>query len=495
MRTKILFMALILLGRQHLFAQNNNKITGPLGEYHIAGGYSFTDTLGIDSTIMQYEFRFGEMAMPDQAIDNGMDFIPELDSCIAWNANRVVAILQPPTEQGTYNQPADTALYAPYPQSNGPGMIQGGQRFSRLSQLYGGFCGVILDDWAGDTSITRQVRDAVQGKYVDDEGVVHSESYATTPNNKLYCVVYSTDSVPGSSQVLDGVQYYNVPTQMCCLDKLDSDITNLRANYPGKEVQIGIYLKNSGVGWLPAASVQYWLAHALDRYDAGDINGVTLFAGVFLIKENIPLSIWNGFALPHWLDSLYYPYLGAGQGNLYDCTTGLALTDGFVRVYCKGRVSGDTLFRSRQKTDANGQYHFGVWAGNRNTDSTFYWLIAEKTGYVNDTVGFWVKRGDTTSIPFLSLCPSTYTDTVGAENILLYPNPTRGAFTLLTQNYEPVGGEVEIYNMLGQKVYSALRSRDWLPIDLSRQASGVYLVVVRASPHGFNTKQLLVVQH
>lgn len=495
MRKKLLFIALILLGNRYLFAQNNNKITGPLGEYHIAAGYSYTDTFGIDSTVMQYEFRFGEMAMPDQAVDNGMDFMPELDSCISWNANRVVAILQPPTEQGTYNQPADTALYAPFPQHNGPGMIQGGQRFSRLSQLYGGFCGVILDDWSGDTSITRQVRDAVEGKYVDDQGVVHSESVATTPYNKLYCVVYKTDSVPGASQVLDGVQYYHVPTQLCCYESLDSDITSLRANYPGKEIQVGIYLKNSGVGWLPADGVHYWLSHALDRYDNGDINGVTLFAGVFLVKQNIPLNIWNGFNLPHWLDSLYYPYLGAGQGNLYDCTTGLPLANGFVRVYCKGRVSGDTMFRSRQMTDANGQYHFGVWAGNRNTDSTYYWLIAEKPGYVSDTVGFWIKRGDTTYIPATFLCPTTYDDSVGAENILIYPNPTRGQFTLYTLRQEPVGGEVEVYNMLGQKVYSAFRGRDWVPVDISNQASGVYVVVVRGGPKGFNTKQLLVLQH
>jgi Secretion system C-terminal sorting domain len=478
-KRKLLFAGLVVLLHLQVWSQNNRKVTGPLGEYHIAAGYSYTDTL----------------AMPDQAIDNGMDFIPELDSCIAWNANRVVAILQPPTEQGVYNQPADTALYAPYPQHNGPGMIQGAQRFSRLSQLYGGFCGVILDDWAGDTSITRQVRDAVRGKYVDDAGVVHSESVATTPENKLYCVVYHTDSIPGALQVLDGVEFYNVNYQNCCLGRFDSDITTLRANYPGKEIQLGIYLKNSGVGWLQPDGVHYWLAHGLDRYDDGDINGVTLFAGVFLVKDNIPLSIWNGFDLPHWLDSLYYPYLGAGEGNLYDCTTGKPLTDGFVRVYCKGRVSGDTLFRSRQKSDANGQYHFGLWAGNRNTDSTFYWLIAEKPGYVTDTVGFWIKRGDTTFVPTVSLCPTVYSDSVGMETILLFPNPTRGIFTVLTQYGEPVGGQIEIYNMLGQKVYSAFRGYAWQPIDISSQANGVYLVVVRNQQKGFNTKQMLVLQH
>ena len=169
--------------------------------------------------------------------------MPEIDSCISWNANRVVGIIQPPHEGGVYNQPSDTALYAPYPQSNGPGMIQGGQRFSRLSQLYGGFCGVILDDWTGDTSITRQVRDAVQGKYVDANGNVHSECTATTPNNKLYGVVYSTDANPAALSCIDGVQYYNLPNQNCCYANFDNDVTTLRANYPNKEIQIAFTLK------------------------------------------------------------------------------------------------------------------------------------------------------------------------------------------------------------------------------------------------------------
>ena len=495
MRTKILLVALAVLCCLFLGAQVNNRITGPLGVYHIAAGYSYSDSTGSDSVIMQTLFRFGELAIPNQAIDNGMDFIPEIDSCISWNANRVVAIIQPPNEHGVYNQPADTSLLAPYLQLNGPGMIQGGQRFSRLSEQYGGFCGVILDDWTGDLDITRQVRDAVQGKYVDEQGNVHSESVAHTPNNKLYCVVYGTDSIPSASQVIDGVEFYNVNYQNCCLSRFDSDIDTLRANYPGKEIQLGIYLQNSGVGWLQPEGVHYWLAHGLNRYDDGDLNGVTIFAGVFLIKERIPLNIWNGFNLPHWLDSLYFPYLGAGEGKLYDCNTGSVLTDGFVRVYCKGRVSGDTLFRSRQKTDATGQYHFGLWAGNRNTDSTLYWLIAEKKGYINDTVGFWIRRGDTTAIPPLMLCPEPDTMAGKPEKVELYPNPTSGKVMVLTDAGEQVGGELEVYNMLGKKVYATPRDHHHLHVNLSSLESGVYLVVIRTGTQGFNTKQLLVVQH
>ncbi|MGZ2839674.1 hypothetical protein, partial [Pseudomonas aeruginosa] len=88
----------------------------------------------------------------------------------------------------------------------------------------------------------------------------------------------------------------------------------------------------------------------------------------------------------------YFPYLGMAQGRVYDCHTGNALTEAFVTVYTAGRLTGDTMMRSRQKTDAGGSFYCGLWAGNRNTDSIYHWLIAEKEGYQSDTVGFWVRR-------------------------------------------------------------------------------------------------------
>ena len=496
MRVKIYFIAIAILVGHMLFAQSSNKITGPLGIYHIAAGHCYNDSTDNDSTIIQYQFRFGELAMPNQLLDNGFNFQAELDSCTQWNANRVLGIIQPPTEHGVYNQPLDTALYTPYAQLNGPGMIQGGQRFSKLSQLYGGYSGVILDDWNGDTSITRQVRDAVQGKYVDETGSVHSECVATTPYNKLYCVIYGTGADPAALPVIDGVSYWYYRGQNCCYTNLDADITQLRAGYPKKEIMIGIYLKNTYLGWTDPASVQYMLAHAIDRYDDGDINGITLFAGLYLLKDQMPLNEWNAFALPRWLDSLYYPYLGAGEGLIRDCTTGNTLTGASVHVFCKGRASGDTLMRSSQKTDASGRYDFGLWAGNRTTDSTYYGLIAEKSGYITDTVGFWIKRNDTTYIPGISLCPAPDSDGSGSQfNMLVFPNPTHGKFVIKAEEIEAIGGELEVYNMLGEKVYSTTQCHPYLHVDLSGQPDGVYLVLIRTANHKNIQKRLLVVQH
>jgi len=338
----------------------------------------------------------------------------------------------------------------------------------------------MLDDWNGDTSITRQVRDALQGKSVDASGNVNTNSEATTPYNKLYVVLYDTIANPSALPVIDGLSYWYVNSQNCCYANLDSDINRLRINYPGKEIMAGIYVRNTHLGWTDPVGVQYMLQHSLDRYDNGDINGILIFAGSELVKTYIPLSDWNAFQLPLWLDSLYFPYLGQGQGAIMDCNTRTTLSDVFISVYCKGRVSGDTLLRSRQKTDVNGHYQFGLWAGNRNTDSTYYWFIAEGKGYINDTVGFWIRRGDTTGIPNLSLCPGIGTGisrlNETKDKLLAFPNPTNGNFTLQWQAEETTNARLDIYNVQGQVVYSASSIAELSSVDLSAQPEGIYLL-------------------
>jgi hypothetical protein len=481
-----------------LKAQGPDKITGPLGVYHVSPGYSYKDTNSIDSVPMEQVLRFGEMAIPDQAVDYGMNFIPQLDSCQQWNANRIFGIIQPPTEDGVYNRPDDTVMLAPYDQIKGPGMIQGGRRFSQLSQQYSGFCGVILDDWNQDTAITHKVYDAVKGKPVDAEGNVIGNCTATTPYNKLYCVIYYTNPNASAMPYVDGLSYWYWAYQNCCYTNFDSDITALRQNWPAKEILMGIYIKDSYLGWTTPESVQYLLAHSIDRYDNGDINGVIIFRGPLLASDFITLEQWKQYNLPPLLDSLYYPYLGAGQGKINDCNTGKPITDAFVNVFCKGRVSGDTMMRSRRKTDNNGEYQFGLWAGNRNTDSTYYWLIAERPGYITDTVGFWIKRNSTVTIPPpISLCPQTLTNNNGnstPNNMFLFPNPTNGIFTVKEAPDAPTG-ELQVYNMRGQKLYETTQACSCTPINLSSQPDGTYLVIIKTGATKITQKRLLLIQH
>ena len=75
----------------------------------------------------------------------------------------------------------------------------------------------------------------------------------------------------------------------------------------------------------------------------------------------------------------------------------------------------------------------------------------------------------------------------GPDNITLYPNPNNGQFTVSIKNYarpnESLGRElgitnsVEIYNMLGQKVYSQFNNQTPIfNINITSQPNGIYLI-------------------
>ena len=471
-KTLFLFSALCV---SHLWAQQISRITGPLGVYDMTLGYCDKDSTGLDSIPIQSAFKFGEPAITNQAFYNNISFQTAIDSAMAWHPNKIFGIIQPPHEHGVPNQTGDTSVLSPYAIYPGPGMIQGGQRFSRLSQQYGGFCGAILDDWTGDTTLTRLIHDALHGHHVNPDGSVDSRSPATTPDNKLYCVIYSADAVPSALPLMDGV-VFSIASQNCCYLDMDSDISRVRANFPNKDVIIAIFLDNSAIGgWADSSGVHYLLSHTLNRYDDGDINGITIFAAYYLLKDNIQLDHWNGFALPHWLDSLYYPYLGEGMGKVYDCNSGNTLSGASVRVFCKGRLTGDTLMRSYQRSDSHGQYQCGLWAGNRNTDSTYYYLIAEKSGYITDTLGFWIKRQDTTQIPDVFLCPGI---NGSKDNIIIYPNPTTGKCHIIISDKNPNPTSILVYDKLGRRIIQSATDNGFGEIDMTGWSQGIYFVKV-----------------
>ena len=453
-------------------AQSNKKVVGFLGIYHTAKGFTYKDSLGIDSITIQQQFQFGELNIPSQLIDNGFLFNEDIDSSISWHPNKILGMIQPPSEGGKINQPLDTALYNPFDISFKPGMVQAAQRFSRLSKMYGPVCGVIMDDWDIDTFTTHQVRDAVQGKFIDSNGKVDYLSEAKTPHNKLYAVIYYPWIDPIGLPFIDGVSYWLVDSQNCCYKSLEKDIDAIRLNIPHKDIQLGIYLKNSHLGWTNDSSVRYLLQHAINSYDDGLINGITLFAGPYLNKQNISLPQWNLFALPRLLDSIYYPYLSEATGQLIDCNTNLAMQNINVEIYSRGKLSGDVLLRSRQNTDSLGKYSCGLWTGNRNTDSTYYWVVAAHEGYTTDSIGFWMKRNKTTTIPYLNLCPNSFKNS--KDNITLFPNPVE---SILNINVHPHRiGTIEILDLIGQTLYTQNLSLTLSEINITSLKAGYYFI-------------------
>ncbi len=129
--------------------------------------------------------------------------------------------------------------------------------------------------------------------------------------------------------------------------------------------------------------------------------------------------------------------------------------------------------------------------------------VQSENGVASDNTGTYVYTastiGDTTFcgpdtlldlgggfIPFLGRWQNCATN-AGANPMLssnhpsslLYPNPNNGKFTIKVKNEESVAkSAIEIYNVLGERVYSSLFQTSKVTlneINLSSQTSGMYL--------------------
>ncbi len=85
----------------------------------------------------------------------------------------------------------------------------------------------------------------------------------------------------------------------------------------------------------------------------------------------------------------------------------------------------------------------------------------------------------------------------GQGQVLIYPNPNNGEFTISLTHPEQVSGAqtIEIYNVLGEKVYSQLSTfKSQLSIDLTNKPEGVYLYRVIANNGNILGEGKLVIQ-
>ena len=72
--------------------------------------------------------------------------------------------------------------------------------------------------------------------------------------------------------------------------------------------------------------------------------------------------------------------------------------------------------------------------------------------------------------------------------ISIFPNPSSGRFQLTTNNMQSANGELEIYNMLGEKVYSNPNILQQNEINLSNFSKGIYFVKYNDGTKKYNQK-------
>lgn len=405
----LVMIALAALVVQGAGQEYPEKIGGFIGPYHPFDGHVYAGESVPESTALHDAFNFGTYGRITHG-EYGYNFPLFIhNSCEVWNINLMYGICRPPSESGVINNPADSSIFNPtvWP----PGMIQGAHRFSELAKIYPQVDGMIIDDFYHNypTQLTADqlldIRDALKGKFVDSTGTVHHDTPAATPRLKLYICMYEREINQHPDSVLlnrmDGVNFWIWYQNTRYTNFNTYILDSLAMKFPGKTIIPGDYLYN-GTTMTPA-SINYIIEHAIDLYDDGTIRGLLIFSGYWFVMEYITRARWDEMALPHEFNQKYYPYLGCGTSQVIEESTGLPIQNAWITCYTSGRVIGDTFYVSRQRSDSIGGFAFGAWAGNRTTDSTRYWLIAEKPNYVSDTVWGWIGRQRTTRFPDLVL--------------------------------------------------------------------------------------------
>ncbi|MEA1874406.1 MAG: T9SS type A sorting domain-containing protein [Bacteroidota bacterium] len=78
---------------------------------------------------------------------------------------------------------------------------------------------------------------------------------------------------------------------------------------------------------------------------------------------------------------------------------------------------------------------------------------------------------------------------INADNVNVYPNPTTGQITI--ENVR--GADVEVFNLVGQRVYTATNMDQNMSIDLSNLSEGTYIVKISGT-NTFKTQKINIVK-
>jgi hypothetical protein len=384
------------------------KFKGFLGTYHPVNGTAYGGSGWKEGELMQHAFNFGQNAILVKGSHLGYTFEENItNSCNEWDVNKIYAIVLPPSEFGVVNQPKDSDLWKPLEKN--PGMIQAAHRFSELSKRCPQIAGVIIDDFFNDfpkemsLDDLRAMKDALMGKRVDENGKVDSSSPVTTPDLKLYIVVYEhhldLKVEPQALDLLDGVCFW-MWKQSEHYKQFDNYMETVNRMFPNKEVIAGAYVRHSRE--VPVVqSVHHIMERAIDLYDKGRINGLLIFSAVWLSREETKRERWDELALPQFLGRVYYPFLGEGKGRVVDAKTKMPIKNALVSV--RRIVGGKQLLTTRKLTDEQGEYQFGGWAGKSKNNRVDYQISIESDSFKPLSMRVRLRADESMSFPDASL--------------------------------------------------------------------------------------------
>lgn len=169
-----------------------------------------------------------------------------------------------------------------------------------------------------------------------------------------------------------------------------------------------------------------------------------------------------------------------------------------VRIWNKALTASDitnTMNCELQNTETGLVAYYKFNQGTDAADNTAITTLTDASGNANNgTLVNFTKTGTTSN--FLAGSPIVTGTNCAvlsnesfevANNIKIYPNPSNGIFAIETQE----DSTVEVFDMIGKKVYSNKVSGGSSTIDLSNYTNGIYLLTVTNQKGNLNTFKLI----
>jgi hypothetical protein len=147
---------------------------------------------------------------------------------------------------------------------------------------------------------------------------------------------------------------------------------------------------------------------------------------------------------------------------------------------------------NNQTSSISQSWKSSVWINKNSSSSKTYdannFIVNEASKNWN-TDGITVANGDSTHNYYHTVLAGLNNIQTGKNNISIYPNPSKGLFKISIP--ESSASSVEIFNLLGDKVYSNSNQPTSSEIDLSTAAKGVYLIKIN-NAGTINSKKILI---
>lgn len=267
------------------------------------------------------------------------------------------------------------------------------------------------------------------------------------------------------------------------------------------DIDLGVY-NNDYVGCIPDMNMYY--GYNANNADTG-LNGYGLNPPVVGVKYlNTDMhSFWYynndfspygnpeeanhyyGYMKGYWKDNSSFTYGGTGYGGI-NPTTFMYPSHPYDTEGWSEYNEENTAY-DRRGLAASGPYQF--MAGQSITvDYAFIYARGEDLNHI-ENIDLLIEEAliiqDYYDGGINVDCTNNSSAVVTPKNqtLLLYPNPTKGTFSISGDIY----GKIEVYNILGEKVLITLKENEVESIDTSYWKNGIYLVKI-----GERTTKLIV---